>query len=205
MSNETSLELTNEKQLQQLEIAKLQLGVQKVQMDMQLAQADMYVQSGLLPPHIKTKEQAFLIMQQGKELGVPALAAFNNIAVISGKTTIGINLAQALVKKAGGTYRTVMDMVASKDGSDYRTDIEFTRNGISEIVTYKYSEAMIAGIATGTGWKKYPRQMMYARCFFLGARRVFPEILQGMYEHTEINPKMEVEIDNQGNTVYSID
>ncbi len=199
-----SIQKMEEMSMQQLERAQMQVTLQKVSMDMELAKADMFVQSGLLPTHINTKEKAFLIMQQGKELNVPPLVAFNNIAVINNKTTIGINLAQALIKRAGGTYRTISDLVPNQTGTDYKTEIEMTRNGVSETVRYTMSEAMIAGITTNGSWKKYPRQMMYARAFFLLGRRVFPDVLQGMYEHTEIDPTIASEVDNAGNVTYEI-
>src|SRR5687768_12101698 len=60
-------------------------------------QAKMLVGSGFLPAAIKTPEQAMAIMLKGRELSIPPMQAFAQIAVIQGKPAAGSELQLALI------------------------------------------------------------------------------------------------------------
>ena len=64
-------------------------------------QARMLVGTNFLPQSIKTPEQAVAIILQGRELGIPTMAALGTINVIQGKPTISPQLMLALINRSG--------------------------------------------------------------------------------------------------------
>ena len=144
-----------------------------------------------------------MILQTGKELGLSGMAALNNIHVIEGRPTLGIHAVNSLVKRAGIDYTTIKDYepvvkkVVQGDKEvegivDYITEIKFFRRSqitgsvIEEVVRYSFKDAQTAGLTTKTNWKSYPKLMLWNRCFVIGARRVAPDALLGMYEMSEM-------------------
>lgn len=152
--------------------------------------AESYIQSGLLPAHIKTPQAALVIMQYGHELSLGPIQALNNIYVVSGKPTLSGNLMSALLRAGGTKWQTLKDFepVVNDQGQtvDYITTIKFIRDGIEEIVSYTWREAKIAQLTGKDNWQKYPRNMMYWRCFSLGARRIAADHCMGMYMASEL-------------------
>lgn len=63
-------------------------------------------------------QQVAQIILRGKELGVPAMTAFDNIYIINGKATLSGHLVNALLTKAGIEFETICDnWYLGKDGS----------------------------------------------------------------------------------------
>ena len=164
------------------------------------------IDSGQLPSNIKKPETAFTIAAYGKELGFNVLTSFNYIVSIQGKLTLSAKAQQALLRKNGITWRTIEDFyycyedgsieerkIAKKDANgveikinDIRTVLEFTRNGVIEIVKFYWSDATKAGLTDKDVWKKYPKALMFARCFTIGATRIASDMLLGFYSSDEI-------------------
>lgn len=154
--------------------------------------------SKLAPRGVDTVEKVIVILETGKELGFTPMISLNNIHVIEGRPTLGIHMVAALLKKVGVDYNTLEDyapVVKLIEGVekvvDYRTTIMFYRKGatgriIEEKVSFTFKEAVQAGLATKTNWKSYPKAMTWNRCLVLGARRVAPDAILGMYEMSEI-------------------
>lgn len=154
--------------------------------------------SKLAPRGVDTVEKIVVILQTGRELGFTPMLSLANIHVIEGRPTLGIHMVAALLKRSGVDYQTLEDyvpVIKPIDGQDrvvdYRTTIVFFRKGatdrtIEEKVSFTYKEAVQAGLATKTNWKNYPKAMTWNRCLVLGARRVAPDAILGMYEMTEM-------------------
>ena len=156
-----------------------------------LEEAQTYIDSGLLPTHIKTAATAVIIMQYGRELNIGPVQALSNIYVVSGRPSLSGNLLSALVRNGGVEWQTVKDFEPVLDANgqkvDYITSIKFIRNGIEEIVPYTWSEAKQAQLTTKDNWQKYPRNMLYWRCFSMGARRIAADLCMGMYLASEMS------------------
>lgn len=165
------------------------------------------VKSGMLPTSFRTPESVIATIIQGKELGLKPMTALQNLYFISGKPTLGINAIQALLRSSGIESQVLKDCEPFKNQEgkivDYITLIKFFRKSkvtgtiLEENAYYKYSEAASAGLTSKDNWKKHLRQMMYARCYALGARRVAGDILLGVYETTEMA--------DSTNTNYTLD
>lgn len=158
--------------------------------------ANKVLSANLAPKGVNTVEKIIIILQTGRELGMPPMAALQNIHVIEGRATLGIHAITTLVKKAGIEFTTVKDYepVYNKDQQviNYVTEIKFFRRSsltgqiLEETSRFSVKDAQLAGLLSKDNWKKYPKQMIWTRCFVLGSRRIASEALLGMYEMSEL-------------------
>lgn len=207
--------------------------LQRVEMDFSseaaIKTATALVKSGLLPKAVDTPEKALVIMQKGVEVGFPPMASFEMIFVIDGKPSLMSAAMQTLLHRGGVRYKTIKDAEEKrdKDGKliDRVTQIVFMRypflnkivhpDGSSETKTdyemietmeFRRSDAIKAGLYPGkenSAWNKYPKIMMWHRCFALGASRIAKDLTAGMNSVEEIAfaNGMDVKLDNDGNIV----
>jgi hypothetical protein len=167
------------------------------------------IDSKSLPSNIKTLEQAFTIAQFGKDLGMKPMQAFHQIYNIQGRLALSSKALGALLWSSGISYRTIQDFELvvkgkDKDGNDIKdrvTTIEFYRGQIKEVASFYYSDAVKAGWNTKDNWVKMPKHMMYARCLSLGANRIAPDKILGLYtveEMADITDAKDVKINEEG-------
>jgi hypothetical protein len=160
----------------------------------EMEQLQILIDSKSLPANIKTIEQAFTIAQFGKDLGLKPMQAFHQIYSIQGRLSLSAKALGGLLWSNGIGYKTIQDFDLvvkgkDKDGNDIKdrvTTIEFYRGSIVEKASFYWSDAVKAGWTTKENWMKMPKQMMYARCLSLGANRIAPDKVQGMYTVEEV-------------------
>lgn len=167
------------------------------------------IDSKSLPSNIKTLEQAFTIAQFGKDLGMKPMQAFHQIYNIQGRLALSSKALGALLWSSGISYRTIQDFELvvkgkDKDGNDIKdrvTTIEFYRGQIKEVASFYWSDAVKAGWTTKDNWVKMPKHMTYARCLALGANRIAPDKILGLYtveEMADITDAKDVKINEEG-------
>ena len=167
------------------------------------------IDSKSLPANIKTLEQAFTIAQFGKDLGMKPMQAFHQIYNIQGRLALSSKALGALLWSSGISYRTIQDFELvvkgkDKDGNDIKdrvTTIEFYRGQIKETASFYWTDAVKAGWTTKDNWVKMPKHMMYARCLALGANRIAPDKILGLYtveEMADITDAKDVKINEEG-------
>jgi len=179
------------------------------------------IDSGLIPRSFKKAEAVFAVVQQGRELNLGAFTALNNIHSIQGKPTLSSHMQRALARRNGTYWQVVNDfkiIPEEKDETgniiqkkDVLTTIRFFTKAvelddriIEQDIDYYWSDAMRAGWTSKDNWKKYPKNMMLARCFSKGIMIVDPESQMGFYETTEIADAMGVNdyaVDENGNVI----
>lgn len=174
----------------------------------EMEQLQILIDSKSLPANIKTIEQAFTIAQFGKDLGLKPMQAFHQIYNIQGRLSLSAKALGGLLWANGIGYKTIQDfekvIKQDKDGkdiTDFVTTIEFYRNGITDRASFSWSEAVRAGWTTKDNWTKMPKQMLYARTLSLGANRIAPDKIQGMYTVEEVMdfaPDPNVKINEEG-------
>lgn len=135
------------------------------------------------------------IMLAARELDIPPMAALNGgINIINGKTEIAARMMGALIMRRGHTIRVESSTPEQCTLVGIRAD-----NGEKHRETFTYEEAKNAGlIKDGGGWKKWPKDMCYARALSRLARRLFPDVIGMGYIEGEIcetikRPSVEVE------------
>ena len=160
----------------------------------EMEQLQLLIDSKVLPSNIKTIEQAFAIAQYGKDLGMKPMQAFHQIYSIQGRLALSSKALGALLWKNGVSYKTVCDgeiVVRGADANgnelkDRLTTIEFHRGNITEVANFYWSDAVKAGWTTKDNWVKMPKHMLYARCLALGAGRIAPDLILGLYTVEEM-------------------
>lgn len=134
----------------------------------------------------------------GLELGFPTIASMCGIHIVNGKPTLGAHLMAAAVKRSSKyNYR-----VTRHDNEG--CTIAFYENG--EIIgesSFTRDDAAAAGAIDGKNahtWKKYPRNMMFARAMSNGVRWYCPDIFAGpVYTPDELD----LATDEEGNLAKS--
>lgn len=151
-----------------------------------------FLESGFLPTHIKTLQQALTIAWKGRELGLQPMESFSHIAVVQGKPTLSSELMLRLIYERVPGARVVYTTPADKQHLE--AEFEMARpKGMTQIFRFTLDDAKRAGLLNNTAWQKYPAAMLRARCISAGARVVFPDAIMGCYTHEEMGVDFEVE------------
>lgn len=141
----------------------------------------MLAASELVPKDYRGKpENVFVAMQWGAEIGLKALQALQNIAVINGRPAVWGDAAIALVQNRPDCE----DVIESIEGSgDSRTaTCTIKRKGRSPVVrTFTVGQSKTAGLAGKQGpWTQYPDRMLQMRARGFAIRDAFPDALRGL-------------------------
>lgn len=129
-------------------------------------------------------EGIFAIIQKAKATNVNPLDALNGgMYYVQGKVEMSAFLMNQLIRQAGHSI--------SKDDTSSDTECilhgKRADTGDTWTETFSISDAKRAGIyREGTGWTKYPRNMLFARAFSNLARMLFPDVIKGCYVEGEI-------------------
>jgi hypothetical protein len=118
--------------------------------------------------------QAVVKVLAGAEMGIGPIAAMTGIYIVKGRVTLSANLMAAQIKRSGKyDYRiTRMD--------DTGCTILFFQAGeqVGES-TFDEADAKAAGLLSGDNWKKFPRNMYFARAMSNGAKWYCPDVFSG--------------------------
>lgn len=151
-------------------------------------QAGMLTKTGFLPQSIKTPEQAVAIMLQGRELGIPAMAALTTINVIQGKPTVSPQLMLALINRSG----QIENLKIEANGNSVSCSMKRKgREWHTEVFGEK--EAIALGLAGKDNYKKQPMTMYRWRAVASCARTVFPDVVLGLYTPDEMGANVNEE------------
>lgn len=139
-----------------------------------------FLNSGLLPRKYDTTEKVVTVMVKGRELGIGPLQALEQIYVADdGKLAMQADLMRALVLRSGrGT-------IIPQDVADDHATVQAIRYGIGGrpdtvvTLTFGMDDARRAGLG-GDSWRKYPRQLCYARVTSEAVRVLFSDVLAGV-------------------------
>lgn len=123
----------------------------------------------------KEAAQAVVKVLAGQELGIGPVASMTGIYIVKGRVTLSANLIAACIKRSGRyDYRVNV-------WTDTRCAIEYFQQGkgigVSE---FTKDDADRAGLSNSTDtWRKYPRNMLFARAMTNGARIFTPDVFAG--------------------------
>ncbi len=130
----------------------------------------------------KQASQAVVKILAGAEIGLGPIAAMTGIYIIKGKITLSASAMAAVIKNSGKyDYRII-------EHSNEICKIEFYQDGEKVGLTeFSMNDANQADLPNGTNahsWKKYTRNMLFARALSNGARWFCPDIFAGNPAHT---------------------
>ena len=131
--------------------------------------------------------QAMVKIAAGQELGLAPIQSMTGIHVIKNRVTLSANLMAALLKKAG--YRWKMKKFDAQECELIMFDPSGEELGPS---SFSMKDAQAAKLNTDN-WKKYPRNMLFARAISNAARWYAPEVITGCYTPEEMGDSSFVE------------
>jgi hypothetical protein len=143
------------------------------------------IQSGFLPPSIKTSAQALSIALAGKELGIGFMESIRGINVIQGKPTVTPQLMLALA------YRTKEVESVKIDSTNERSIVTIKRKG-SPAHSYEFglNEAKALGLLNKDNYLKQPKVMFQWRAIAGNLRVTFPDAVSGLYTPEELGAQV---------------
>lgn len=137
---------------------------------------------------VATAEQAMAIMLKGHELGLQLAASFEFVAVIQDKPSLIPRGALALILNSSEYAGMTIDDQRNDKGVPIACSVTMKRkNGFSYTATYTMEDAKLADLVKpGSGWAKYPANMLRWRAVGYCADVVFPDIIGGMKRADEL-------------------
>lgn len=153
--------------------------------------------SGMFPD-IKSHAQAIVKVMAGKELGLPPFASIQGIHIAEklGKVIIGANLIATMIANHPQYNYRVNECNREICKISFYNPKEITEANFIGISSFTIQEAQEAGLLGKDIWKKYPSDMLFARCITRGARRYAPGIFGGTPVYTP--EEMSIEVDEDG-------
>jgi hypothetical protein len=142
----------------------------------------------------KDAAQAVVKILAGRELGFGPIASMTGVHIIQGKVAIGAALMGASVKADPRYDYRVIEL------SDQRAEIAFFEGG-KELgrSVFTMDDAKAAGLTGKDNWRKFPRNMLYARAMSNGVRWYCPDAFGGNPAYTP--DELGAEVDDEGNVV----
>lgn len=146
----------------------------------QLRLADAAIKSGLMPSTLKTKEQVWLVMQRGAELGFKAYSSVDYLYPVNGRVRLTPAGAKALALQSG----LLQDCSEKFEGAgEERTAIvTVKRRGIPSptIGRFSVADAKRAGLMGKDNWRNYTDRMLLARARGFAFMDAFGDLVGGM-------------------------
>ncbi len=145
-------------------------------------------EAGILPKEINVA-QAALMVQAGRELGLPPCQSLRSFYIVNGRLAMKVELQLALARKVG------VKLAKLEEGADY-CQVTLVRG--EEAVTTRFSDADAkrAGLLDqGYSWARYPREMRRWRAIGAALRLIAPDVVLGLLspEEAESIPPLESE------------
>ncbi len=132
--------------------------------------------------------QAVVKVLAGAELGFGPIASMTGVNIIKGKVSLSANLIAAAIKRSGRyNYRVV-----SLTDTDCRIDFYEAGERVGTS-TFTADDAKLAGLG-GDNWRKFPRNMLFARAISNGAKWYCPDLSGGpLYTPEELGATIDGE------------
>ena len=153
--------------------------------------------SGLAPKGIETPEAIFVALEMGLEVGLPMMAALQNIAVINGRPAIWGDAQLAVVRSTGelalfeewyeeGGKRLPRNPAAFTDATSAVCRVQ--RHGYEPAETaFSVADAKRANLWGKSGpWTQYPARMLKHRARSFALRDQFGDALRGLRTVEEV-------------------
>ena len=142
----------------------------------------------------KQLSQAVVKILAGQELGFGPFASMTGVNIIQNKPVLAANLMAAAVKRQGKYNYRVISL--TNDGCE----LAFLENG-QEVgrSTFDKSDAEKAQLLNKDNWRKWPRNMYFARALSNGQKWYAPDVFNGATVYTP--DELGARVDEEGNAV----
>lgn len=118
--------------------------------------------------------QAIVKVLAGQELGFGPIASMTGVYIVKGKVSLSANLMGAAVKRSGRYNYRVLEL------TDEAAEIEFYEDGQAiGRSRFTLDDAKKAALNSSDNWRKYPRNMLFARALSNGVKWYCPDVTGG--------------------------
>jgi len=151
-----------------------------------------FVKSGLFA-QFRNPEQALVTIMAGREFGLGPFEAITSMYVVQGKPSFYSHKFADMIKRSGKYNYKVTEH------TEKSCTIEFSEKGdddkwsVTGTSTFTVEDAEKADLLKNPNFKKYPRNMLYARAMTNGAKWYCPDAFHGTgaYEPSELGADVE--------------
>lgn len=150
-------------------------------LDIKLRFCQTLIKGGLVPSKFKGAEGVLSVILMGQELGFSPMQSLKLFNFIQQEPCISAAGLQAVAVSRGGRFTVI-----SEDDKAVTVKAERASNKWTATLTYSLEDATKAGLTNKDNWKKHPREMLYARCVTILARRGWPDVLGGIRIEDEV-------------------
>lgn len=184
--------------------------------------ATIMASSGMMPKSLESPESVFVAVQMGLEVGLPPMAAVQNIAVINNRPSLWGDAVLGLVRASGlmETFKETFEGQFPDDG--FKAVCTAKRKDDPEEIVREFSvddakraglwqtQAVVTRTSRGGGtyekdndspWWKYPKRMLQMRARSWALRDGFGDVLRGLQVREEAQDYVDLEPSSTG--VYS--
>ena len=135
--------------------------------------------SGMFPA-VKNVAGAVTIIEYGRELSIPPVAALQTMAIVNGRLCMEAKAMQAIFQNHGGDIKII-------ERSKVRAKIELSKVGREPYVhEYTMEQAKQEKLSGKDNWTKMPETMLYWRAVATGIRLYDPGVIFGLYSKEEL-------------------
>jgi hypothetical protein len=145
--------------------------------------------------------QAVVKVLAGQELGFGPIASMTGVYIVKGRVTLSANLLAAAIKRHPRYDFRVREL------TNDRCEIVFFQDGEEAGTSdFTMADAQAAGLASGENWRKYPRNMLFARAISNGAKFFVSDVFAGapVYTPDELGADIDPETGEILNASYSV-
>lgn len=159
--------------------------------------ADAVFQSGLAPTSLKNPQAIMIAIEMGLEVGLPPMAALQNIAVVNGRPTIWGDAQLGIVRSTGeleefAEWYEVGGAKTSRNPTQFTDDVtavcRVKRIGFDAMeCAFSVADAKRAALWGKAGpWTQYPARMLRYRARSFALRDNFGDALRGLLTTEEV-------------------
>lgn len=153
---------------------------------------DVFAKSGFFSD-TQSANQAIVKILAGQELGIAPFTAMKEISIHQGKLGFSAHLVAVLIKRSNRYSFKITQLDNQKCSIDFYEYGEKIDNS-----NFTIQDAQLAGLINKDVWKKYPRNLLFARALTNGARWYCPEVFNGsVYTPEELGAS----VDEEGNII----
>ena len=128
----------------------------------------------------KNETEAFALMCIAQANGLHPAKAAERYHIIQGRPAMKSEAMLSAFQESGGAVKWI-----KRTDTECKLWLSHPQGGELE-VTWNIERAQKAGLGAKDNWKKFPAQMLAARCVSEGVRALFPACLSGMYTPEEV-------------------
>lgn len=145
-------------------------------------------------------EEAAARIEYGSELGFSPMMALTNVHIVEGRPTLSATAIASQIRRAPGYHLEVREL--SETACEVAVSVKGKLVGVSRFTIEDAEQAELTG-GKGKTYKKYPRNMLFARAVSNLARWYVPELFHGSVYSQEEMSEVAATVDDDDVSVAS--